>query len=361
MNDSFSTITIESGLLENFDSSIESFIRRASHVCILSDNTVMAQYGDSLQQQLKGFGTPLSTHIIPQGESNKNLDVALSCWSALEEKGMDRSSVLIALGGGSVTDLAGFVASTFMRGISLICIPTTLVGMCDAAIGGKTGVNFQGRKNLIGSFYPAHNILIDPATLVSLPDRELRSGLAEVIKYGVIADADFFCWLQENIPLILKRDPAALTHAISRSCRIKCNIVDNDPFDQAARAQLNFGHTFGHAIESATNYQQYLHGEAVAIGMRCAATLSQQLGFVDHQFEQQVIEICQKAQLPTELPSASDDAIIEQMQLDKKTKRGTITCIVAKKLGEVVKLDNIAPQIVRESLLLCRKLAAPVS
>lgn len=351
MTDCFNTVTIQSGILEELNNVLAPLTKMCSHICVLSDNTVMAQYGDLINAQLKLLGVPFSSYLLPQGECNKSLEVASNCWQKLDANGLDRSSLIIALGGGAVTDVAGFVASTFMRGISFVSIPTTLVGMCDASIGGKNGVNLGDRKNLIGSFFNPKAVIIDPATITSLPDRELKSGIAEMIKYGLIGDADFFLWLKENMALILERDPVALTHAITRCCRMKCHIVDQDPFDRGCRHSLNFGHTFGHAIESATGYQQLLHGEAVSIGMSCAAHLSQQLGFVDGSFLEQIEEVCKKAGLPTNLPSITDEVLIEKMLRDKKTKRGTITCIVAKEIGEVVKLDNIAPQIVKEALL----------
>ncbi|SCA64156.1 3-dehydroquinate synthase [Chlamydiales bacterium SCGC AG-110-P3] len=349
------SVTIRTGALEYLEEHLAPMMSRCSHVCVISDNTVFSQYGERVTEQIKLLNLPQSKILIPQGEAAKTLEIAKLCWEQMEQAQLDRRSIVIALGGGTVCDIAGFAASCFMRGIDCIHIPTTLLAMCDAAIGGKTGVNLGSRKNLIGTFHQPKAIIIDPACLTSLPDRELRSGLAEVIKYGVINDADLLSSLENNMESLLARDPAALTSVIETAAHIKCAVVEQDFHDKGARVYLNFGHTFSHALEGLTDYKHYLHGEAVAIGMCCAAQLSKQLGFIDETVVERVEAICIKAGLPTKLPNVSDDALTEKMTQDKKTQRGTITCIVINGIGDVMKLDNIASQIVKEALHAKRK------
>lgn len=349
------SVTIRAGALEHLDEHLAALMSRYSHICVISDNTVFSQYGDQLTEQIKLLNIPQSKILIAQGEAAKTLETVNTCWEQMEKSQLDRRSMVIALGGGTVCDIAGFAASCFMRGIDCVHIPTTLLAMCDAAIGGKTGINLGSRKNLIGTFHQPKAIIIDPGCLVSLPDRELRSGLAEVIKYGIISDEELLSSLENNMEALLARDPSALTSVIETAAHIKCGVVDQDLHDKGPRAYLNFGHTFSHALEGLTEYKHYLHGEAVAVGMCCAAQLSHQLGFVDEEVIERVEAICTKTGLPTKLPAVSDDALAEKMTQDKKSQRGTITCIVMKGISDVMKLDNIASQIVKEALHAKRK------
>ncbi len=244
------------------------------HAVIVTNATVAAHYLAPLEKSLRGLGMRVDAVLLPDGERHKNLATLDDLLTRLLEKSVDRATILFALGGGVIGDIAGFAAAIYQRGIPLVQIPTTLLAQVDSSVGGKTGVNHPLGKNMIGAFWQPRAVIIDTDCLRSLPLRELRAGLAEVIKYGAIRDAEFFAWLEANLSALLATDAAALTHAIHRSCTIKAEIVAADERESGERALLNFGHTFGHAIEAAQGYGEWLHGEAVAAGMVCAARLS---------------------------------------------------------------------------------------
>jgi len=323
-----------------------------STAMIISDHQVFSLFGESLMQTLEKTGVNLSEpFLFSAGEPYKTLATVENAWTHMHAHGLDRKSLVIAFGGGVVTDLAGFAAACYMRGIAHICLPTTLMGMVDAAIGGKTAVNIPTGKNLVGAFH--HPVLIDIAIpyLDQLPNREFHSGLAEVIKYGVIADAKLYHYLESHMEAIVRRDPTVLDKIIRTSCAIKTDIVDKDEKEAGIRAYLNFGHTFAHAIEAITHYTTYLHGEAVSIGMCCAAQLSAELGLVDHHFVQKLTELCRKAELPTQLPhSINLDTFISLMEGDKKSISKKITLIVVEKIGKVERLPNIDPLLIKKAL-----------
>jgi 3-dehydroquinate synthase len=239
----------------------------------------------------------------------------------------------LALGGGVIGDIAGFAAACYQRGVAFAQIPTTLLAQVDSSVGGKTGVNHPGGKNLIGAFYQPIAVIADTDTLATLPDRELSAGLAEVIKYGAIYDAELFAWLERNMQRLLVRDPEALTRAIARSCEIKAALVAADEREQGVRAILNFGHTFGHAIEAATAYQEYLHGEAVALGMVLAADFSRRLGLVDRATVERLRALLALAGLPTEAPRFGRELALQLMQMDKKVLAGTVRLVLLERLG----------------------------
>jgi 3-dehydroquinate synthase len=243
---------------------------------------------------------------------------------------------VLALGGGVVGDIAGFAAACYQRGIGYVQIPTTLLAQVDSSVGGKTGVNHPGGKNLIGAFYQPLAVITDTDTLTTLPDRELRAGLAEVIKYGCVWDPLLFDWLDVNISKLLARDVEALTYAIARSCEIKATVVAKDEREQNLRAILNFGHTFGHAIEAATAYEGYLHGEAVGLGMLIAADLSRRLGLIDSAVQDRVRDILVRTGLPTEAPRIGADKALELMHMDKKVLAGTVRLVLIEKLGRAI-------------------------
>ncbi len=233
-------------------------------------------------------------------------------------------------------DIAGFAAASYQRGVGYVQIPTTLLAQVDSSVGGKTGVNHPGGKNLIGAFYQPLAVIADTDTLATLPDRELRAGLAEVIKYGCVWDPLLFDWLDDNMPALLARDADALTHAIARSCAIKASIVAQDEREQNLRAILNFGHTFGHAIEAATGYRTFLHGEAVGLGMLIAADLSHRLGLIDAAVERRIHDILARAGLPTQAPRCGAARAFELMQMDKKVLSGSVRLVLLEKLGRAV-------------------------
>ena len=283
----------------------------------------------------------IETLVIPAGESNKSLQQAEVIFTRLANMQANRDVTLIALGGGVIGDLVGFAAASWMRGVRFVQLPTSLLAMVDSSVGGKTAVNLPAGKNLIGAFWQPSAVCIDISMLQSLPAREYASGLAEVLKYGAIADLAFFEWLEQHADALAARDPAALHYAIARSCTQKAAIVVKDEREQGERAHLNFGHTFGHALESATAYKSLLHGEAVAIGMVRAATLSAHLGLLAESDVKRISDLLRRWQLPTALDDLTDaalpelaaSALLELMRLDKKNRAGQLRLILLEQLG----------------------------
>jgi 3-dehydroquinate synthase len=274
--------------------------------------------------------------LLPDGEQHKTLQTAGWVFDALIAKKMNRDATVLALGGGVVGDIAGFAAACYQRGVGYVQIPTTLLAQVDSSVGGKTGVNHSGGKNLIGAFYQPRSVIADTDTLATLPDRELRAGLAEVIKYGCVWDPLLFDWLDRNMDKLLARDVDSLSYAIARSCEIKATVVAKDERERNLRAILNFGHTFGHAIEAATAYEKYLHGEAVGLGMLIAAGLSQRLGLIDGAIKDRVRDILARAGLPIEVPRVGAARALELMQMDKKVMGGAIRLVLLEKLGRAI-------------------------
>lgn len=304
----------------------------ASSVMIVSNITVSPLYAERLRQTLASRYTTVHQVDLPDGESHKNWETLNLVFDALLERGCDRKTLIVALGGGVVGDMAGFAAACFMRGIAFVQIPTTLLAQVDSSVGGKTGINHPLGKNMVGAFYQPLQVVCDLDTLQTLPAREVSAGLAEVIKYGPIADMAFFSWLEENITLLMQRDPHALAHAIRRSCEIKAHVVGVDEREGGLRAILNFGHTFGHAIEAGMGYGAWLHGEAVGCGMVMAAELSRALGLVDAAFVARLRALIERAGLPVRGPvlDAADNAgrYLELMRHDKKAEAGEIRFVV---------------------------------
>jgi 3-dehydroquinate synthase len=287
---------------------------------------------------------------LPDGEIHKTLANVARMLDVLVANRFSRDACVVALGGGVVGDMAGFAAACYQRGIAFVQVPTTLLAQVDSSVGGKTGVNHPGGKNLIGAFHQPAAVFADTNTLNTLPDRELRAGLAEVIKYGLIVDRDFFDWLEANAASLLAREPAALAHAIRRSCEIKAEIVGRDEREQGERALLNLGHTFGHAIESATNYATWLHGEAVGAGMLLAAEMSQRLGWVSAADVGRVERILQRFGLPIDVSSLPADTLAEKMKIDKKVAAGRIRLVLLKAIGKSVVTGDYADAALGETL-----------
>jgi len=313
-------------------------------LCVVTNTTVAGLYLEKLQATLaapRGDGRRSDARrvvhcVLPDGEQYKTLDTVGRVFDALVDARLNRDSTILALGGGVVGDIAGFAAACYQRGVGYVQLPTTLLAQVDSSVGGKTGVNHPGGKNLIGAFYQPLAVIADTNTLATLPDRELRAGLAEVIKYGCIQDPLLFDWLELNIDNLTRRDPAALAHAIGRSCEIKAHVVARDERESNVRALLNFGHTFGHAIESATHYSTYLHGEAVGLGMLMAASLSRRLGWLDAAEHARISDLLMRAGLPTEAPRIGVSRALELMQMDKKVLSGTMRLVLLEKLGRAV-------------------------
>jgi len=348
-------ITFTNGSISERDNGLTFLAKKLAntytHCAVITDQQVHSHYGKLLDSVLKGAGIAFTPIILPPGERTKTLLSANYCWEEMILKNMDRRSCVIALGGGMISDLAGFVAACYMRGVHVINIPTSLLAMVDAAIGGKTAVNLPAGKNLIGCFHQPKEVFICPSFLKTLPTRDFRAGIAEVIKYGVIRDAILFDFLEKNMSAILNRTTDTLETIIRRSCEIKAQVVEEDVADDKdVRAILNWGHTFAHAIESMTEYQTYLHGEAVAIGMNCAAKVSEHLGYATNELTYRQYQLIKKAELPVNLPNISIDQLLYLMESDKKTTSGKINLIVAKKIGKVFRTHDVDKVKIREAL-----------
>ena len=328
-------IMIGKGILKDIGRIIEKF-EFSSKVALISNPTVYNLYGKTVSESLKNSGYDLMEVLLSDGEEYKSLASTEKIYESLLKAKLDRKSVLIALGGGVIGDITGFAASTYMRGIDFIQIPTTLLAQVDSSVGGKTGVNHPLGKNMIGAFWQPRLVWIDTATLKSLPRREFLSGLGEVIKYGVIWDEDFFAYLESNSDKILRLDKEALTYIIRRSCEIKSEVVSKDERESGLRAILNYGHTIGHAIETITGYKKYLHGEAVAIGMYMEARLSHQLGLIEKGAVARIKALIDSYELPSEMPyEIQINDLMVKIQIDKKTVGGKMHFVLPEKVGSV--------------------------
>ncbi|WP_426145619.1 3-dehydroquinate synthase [Polaromonas sp. DSR2-3-2] len=305
---------------------------KAATALVVSNTTVAPLYAAQLTEALRAHYARVLLVTLPDGEAHKDWPTLQLIFDALLENGCDRKTVLFALGGGVVGDMTGFAAASYMRGVPFVQVPTTLLAQVDSSVGGKTAINHPLGKNMIGAFYQPQLVVCDLDALKTLPDRELSAGLAEVIKYGPIADMAFLGWLEANLNALLAKDPAALAHAIQRSCEIKAWVVGQDERESGLRAILNFGHTFGHAIESGLGYGEWLHGEGVGCGMVMAAHLSQRLGRVDAAFVERLTALVQRAGLPVKGPvlSSTDNAgrYLDLMRIDKKSEAGEIRFVV---------------------------------
>jgi len=347
-------IHLGSGLLAEDDSF--KGLPRATSVLVVSNETVAPLYAQELLKTLSRRYSKVFLLALPDGEAHKNWQTLNLIFDALLANGCDRKTLMVALGGGVVGDMTGFAAASFMRGVPFVQIPTTLLAQVDSSVGGKTGINHPLGKNMIGAFYQPLRVICDLSTLKTLPNRELSAGLAEIIKYGPIADLQFMEWLEEHMDALLAREVDALAYAVKRSCEIKAWVVSQDEREGGLRAILNFGHTFGHAIEAGMGYGAWLHGEAVGCGMVMAAHLSQRQGLVDASFVKRLYTLVQRAQLPTVGPvlNANDNAgrYLELMRLDKKSDAGEIKFVLIDGIGKATM--RAAPDVqVREVIDAC--------
>ena len=318
-------------------------------VLIVTNETIAPLYLEKTLAMLTGFQT--ATVILPDGETYKTLAVLNQIFDSLLQQQFDRQTTLVALGGGVIGDMTGFAAACYQRGVSFIQIPTTLLAQVDASVGGKTGVNHPLGKNMIGAFYQPQCVVIDTNTLQTLDERQLQAGLAEVIKYGLINDADFFTWLEEHITQLLARETEALRFAITRSCRNKAHIVAQDEREAGLRALLNLGHTFAHAIETGLNYDHYLHGEAVAIGLCLSAQMSARLGWLPDNVVTRIQQLIAKANLPTCIPkSLTVEQLLTAMRVDKKVQAGKVRLILLQAMGHAVLTDNYDSTLLHQTL-----------
>ncbi|HTP94367.1 MAG TPA: 3-dehydroquinate synthase [Burkholderiales bacterium] len=325
-------IHIGEGLLSNADLLLAALPQRKA--AIVADANVAPLYLDALTATLSGAGVNALPVVLPAGEEHKDWQTLNRVFDALLAARAERGTALIALGGGVVGDITGFAAATYMRGVPYIQLPTTLLSQVDSSVGGKTAINHPLGKNMIGAFYQPRLVLADTGTLGTLPARELSAGLAEVIKYGLIRDIEFFDWLERNIDKLVARDPAALAYAIERSCRNKAEVVAVDEHETGERALLNFGHTFGHAIETGTGFGTWLHGEAVAMGMVLASELSHRIGLIGAGDVERVRAILVRARLPVAAPDLGVARYRELMGHDKKVRDGALRFVLLRKLGE---------------------------
>ncbi|MBI1831568.1 MAG: 3-dehydroquinate synthase [Planctomycetes bacterium] len=308
-------------------------------------------HGQAVQSSLSAAGFRAGLVIRAAGESQKSLESAAQLYDALLDLPADRRTLVVAVGGGVIGDLAGFVAATYARGIPLLMVPTTLLAMVDSSVGGKVGVNHPRAKNMIGAFHQPIGVFIDVSTLDTLPEREFKSGLAEVVKYGVILDAEFFAHLEKNVDAILKRDPAAIQRIVLRSCELKAKIVEQDEREETdVRAKLNYGHTFAHAFETAGGYGTWLHGEAVSAGMVCASRLAQRRGLVAREITERQCQLLQKFSLPTAPLRWPIEELLATMRKDKKAVGGRMRFILPTRLGEVETFGDVPEADVRAVL-----------
>ncbi len=344
------SIYIERDLLKGIGNRIKSLIPDKK-IVVITNPRINSLYGNILKDTLKSAGFDAYFVDIPDGEEYKTVETAVKIYDRLIEIKMERESPLIALGGGVIGDITGFVAATYLRGVPYIQVPTTLLAQVDSSIGGKTAVNHPKGKNLIGVFYQPKAVYIDIETLKTLPKEEILCGVSEIIKYGIIKDSDFFEFLEDNIERLINLDEDALIYSIKRACEIKADVVSRDEKESGLRAILNFGHTIGHAVESLTGYKKYKHGEAVAIGMVYASRLSLEKGLCSDEDYTRVVNLIEASGLPTAIHGLNADEIINSLYLDKKVKGEKIRFVLIKAIGSSGIYDDISHELIKKVLL----------
>jgi 3-dehydroquinate synthase len=356
----FDTIRVELGprsydiaITSNNPTGIGGFVRqsaRGSLALIVTDEHVKS-HAETVAGSLKDAGFRSSIAVLPAGEATKSLTTTSQLYDRLAELPADRKTLVVAVGGGVIGDVAGFAAATYNRGLPFFQVPTTLLAMVDSSVGGKVGVNHPRAKNLIGAFHQPVGVWIDTAMLETMPPREFRSGLAEVLKYGVILDAPFFRYLETNADAILRREPAVIRHIVARSCQLKADVVEKDEREETGlRAVLNYGHTFAHAFETAAGYGSWLHGEAVAAGMVCASRLAERRGLIGADITARQCELLRRFELPIVPEPWPADSLLATMRSDKKALAGKLRFILPRRLGEVALFDDVPEEDVRAVL-----------
>jgi len=332
---------------------VGSFARshsNGSRAVVITDHN-LAVHARTAQQSLERAGFRATLHEIAPGEMQKSLATAQAIYDFLQAQGTDRQTLIVAVGGGVIGDLAGFVAATYLRGLALLMAPTTLLAMVDSSVGGKVGVNHPRSKNLIGAFHQPVGVWIDTDLLATLPHREYRSGLAEVVKYGVILDPDLFTFLEQHANEVLLRQPEAVDHVVARCCRLKADVVEKDEREETGlRSILNYGHTFAHAIEAGAGYGTWLHGEAVAAGMMCAARLAESRAMIKADFVERQRALLRAFGLPTALPDMDCDRLVEAMRSDKKSLDGRLRFVLPRKLSEVALVEDVSEPEIKKIL-----------
>jgi 3-dehydroquinate synthase len=343
-------ILIDEGLLLGELPGLAAKLRLGRRCAIITDSNTGPLYSQAVRDALAGAGVEASTITVPAGEGSKSLAVAGRLYEQLAEARLDRRGFILALGGGVVGDVGGFIAATYLRGVDFVQVPTTLLSMVDSSVGGKVAINLPQGKNLVGAFYQPRLVLADMGTLRSLPEREFRSGMAEVIKYGIICDARLFALLEQRLDALMAKDMAQLAPVIARCCEIKAEVVSQDERETGLRAILNFGHTIGHAIEAVTDYGQYLHGEAIAIGMMAAARLSRKHGGLGDTDIGRIESLLRRAGFDLTPPPVSFIKIVAPMRRDKKAIEGKLRFVLARRLGEVFVSDAVTESDIEEVL-----------
>lgn len=324
---------------------------KVSHAVVITDENVQEPHAVRVAESLTGQSVQVDIVAVEPGEPSKSVGMAAGLWEGLLELGADRKTVVVAVGGGVVGDLAGLIAATYARGIRFFQVPTSLLAQVDSSVGGKVGINLPAAKNMVGAFLQPLGVLIDTATLETLPTREYRAGLGEVVKYGVILDAELFDYLEANVAGLIGRDHDALVHVIARCCRLKADIVEKDEREETGlRAVLNYGHTFAHALEALAGYGELLHGEAVSIGMLCASRLAERLGRVDARFTQRQRKLLEALGLPMEVPGLDRQQILDIMMHDKKVQHGRLRFVLPSRLGHVELVGDVETSDVRAAL-----------
>ena len=341
-------IVIEPGIVDRVGMHLRN-LKTARKACVVSDMNVAPRYLQRLIASLEAAGFETIPHIIMAGEGFKTFATVADIYNTFLPRRIDRHTPVIALGGGVVGDIAGFVAATILRGVPFVQVPTTLLAMVDASVGGKTGIDHAVGKNLIGAFHQPRAVLVDPEVLRTLPARELRSGLAECIKHDIIRDAQSFATLKDRLPLILSLDMSILGELIAHNVAIKAHVVAADPFERGERAHLNFGHTFGHAIETVSNFE-YAHGEAIALGMAAASHLAVQLGMMDRSADEQIRQTIAAAGLPISGLKLDIETVAQSMHFDKKVASGKLRLILPDRIGHVVIREDVDPSKVKAAL-----------
>jgi len=327
------TIRVAPGLLAAAGKELDT-LRLGRRLFVVSDTNVHPLYGPTLERSLRAASFRVDRLVLPPGEGQKSLTTLRRILDALVDSGADRSTTIVALGGGVVGDLAGFAAATWHRGVPYVQVPTTLLAQVDSSVGGKTGINLPAGKNLVGAFHQPTAVLADPSTLATLPPREYRAGLGEVIKYGMIRDERFFASLERDADPIIRRDPDRLASIVTRCCRMKAEYVVRDELDRSGRrAHLNYGHTFGHAVETATRYRRYRHGEAVALGMVAASRVSADLGRLSETDRKRLLALLDRFGLPTSGVPSDPDQLLRLFARDKKTDEGRLRIVLTKGIG----------------------------
>lgn len=343
-------VVVERGVLTTIGPRLRA-LGLGSKTALVTSASILRLYGKPVQESLEESGFTVTLVDVPEGESAKTLAVAERCWNELLAAGLDRTSTVVALGGGAVGDLSGFVAATYMRGLNFVQIPTTVLAQVDASIGGKTAIDHPTAKNLIGAFYQPRLVLVDPSTAATLPEREYRSGLAEIVKHGIVLDGEYFADLERSIPEMSTRDGATLERIIGGSCRLKAAVIERDPEEKSdLRFALNYGHTIGHALEAATAFGRWTHGEAVAIGIVAEARLAARLGIADAETSARQEQLLAALGLPVRPAGADVEAVLAATRRDKKSRDGRVPFVLAPAIGTYRVVYDVGIEDVRATL-----------